>query len=163
MKGYKCGSRSTLTGGLSLWCELGSTKIDSCRATVLRLHVGGHVPQQLLTAGQCERAWSAACIVPSALYRHIEYGHRDREDGIPVNRSGRRGASPSGPRATAASNGGVRAMSFDQERQGSPRSRVGAWRIRPIRPLTVSPRASRSRQSAADHWKSAQRFALPKK
>ena len=86
MKGYKCGSRSTLTGGLStltgglsLWWELRSTKIDSCRATVLRLHVGGHVPQQLLTAGQCERAWSAACIVPSALYRHIEYGHRDQD------------------------------------------------------------------------------------
>ena len=34
-------------------------------------------------------------------------------------------------------------------------SRSSAWRIRSIRPLTVSPRASRSRQSAADHWKCA--------
>ena len=39
-------------------------------------------------------------------------------------------------------------------------SRRSACRIRSIRPLTVLPRSRRSRQSAADHWKSAQRFAL---
>src|SRR5215831_1482112 len=54
-----------------------------------------------MTGGRVERVWSTACIVPSALCRHIACGRRRRGGRRPCRgRSTRTGASPSGPRPT---------------------------------------------------------------